>query len=140
MFPKRNVLLVMDGELETGNIQEFLRNHTMLTCVRSLEELRVHLGREQYEAVLCGRSFRSGSWKEIVKAADEATPRVPTIVLSKDSNAREWREAVGAGAFDLVTLPVSQQTLLGIVEQAAASQQARSRWTHPLLTAEVVPA
>ena len=139
MFPQRNVLLVMDRESETGEIQEFLRNHTALTCVRTLGELRMHLGRGQYDAVLCGRSFRSGSWKEILKAAEEEAPGVPTIVLSQDSSGREWREAVGAGAFDLITLPVPQQTLLGILEQAAASQQARARWTHPL-AADVVPA
>ena len=139
MLPLRKVLLVMDSESETLAVQEVLRNHTALTCVQSLGELRVHLGRGQYEAVLCGRSFRSGSWLEILKAADEEAPGVPTIVLSKDSNGREWREAVGAGAFDLVTLPAEQQTLLGILEQAAASQQARARWAHPL-AAEVVPA
>ena len=139
MFPQRNVLLVMDRESETGEIQEFLRNHTALTCVQTLGELRMHLGRGQYDAVLCGRAFRSGSWKEILKAAEEEAPGVPTIVLSKDSSGREWREAVGAGAFDLITLPVPQQTLLGILEQAAASQQARARWTHPL-AADVVPA
>lgn len=137
MVPQPNVILVMNGESETAGIQEFLRKHTALTCVETLGELRAHLGRGRYDAVLCGRSFRSGSWKEILKAADEEAPGVPTIVLSNDSNGREWREAVGAGAFDLVTLPVPQQTLLGIVEQAAASQQARSRWRQP---AEVVPA
>ena len=139
MAPQRNVLLVMDSELETGAMEEFLRDHIALTCVRTLGELRMHLGRGQYDAVLCGESFRSGNWKEILKAADEESPGVPTIVLSKDRNGREWREAVDAGAFDLVTLPVSQQTLLGILEQAAASQQARARWTHPL-AAEAVPA
>ena len=139
MFPQRSVLLMMDSESETGDIQEFLRIHTALTCVGTLGELRVRLGRGQYDAVLCGRSFRSGSWAEILKAAEEEAPGVPTIVLSKDGNGRERREAIRAGAFDLITLPVPQQTLLGIVEQAAASQQARAKWTHPL-TADVVPA
>ena len=139
MLPQRNVLLMMDSGYETRDVQEFLRDHTALTCVRTLGELRVHLGRGRYDAVLCGRSFRSGSWREILKAADEEAPGVPTIVLSNDGSGREWREAVGAGAFDLVTLPVPQHTLLGILEQAAASQQARSRWTQPT-AAEVVPA
>ena len=128
---------MMDRESESGEIQEFLRKHTALTCVQTLGELRVHLGRGRYDAVLCGQSFRTGSWREILKAADEEAPGVPTIVLSNDGTGREWREAVGVGAFDLVTLPVPQHTLLGILEQAAASQQARARWTQPVAAADV---
>lgn len=139
MSPQRNVLLVMDKDLEARNVQELLQSHTALTCVQTLGELRVHLGRGRYDAVLCGRSFRFGSWKEILRAADEEAPGVPTIVLSSDGSGREWREAVGVGAFDLVTLPIPRHTLLGIVEQAAASQQARARWTLPA-AAEAVPA
>ena len=139
MFAQRNVLVMLDGESEARGVQEFLGGHAALTYVRTLGELRVQLGRGRYDAVLCGREFRSGSWKEIVKAADEEAPGMPTIVLSNDSSPREWREAVGAGAFDLVTLPVARETLLGIVEQAAASQQARAKWTQPTAV-EAVPA
>jgi DNA-binding NtrC family response regulator len=129
----------MDRESETAEVVELLQIHTILTHAYTIWELRMLLGQERYDVVLCGRSFRRGSWKEILKATDEEAPGVPTIVLSRESNAREWREALAAGAFDLVTLPVPQQTLLGIVEQAAASQQARCRGMHPI-TAQAVHA
>jgi DNA-binding NtrC family response regulator len=140
MLPRWKVLVMMESEWEADDVQGFLGSHAAVTCVRSLGELRVRLGRGQYDAVFCGRAFRSGSWREVLKAADDEAPGVPTIVLAKDGDGRDWREAVGAGAFDLVKFPVPYHTLLGILEQAAASQQARARWSRPLAATDVVPA
>lgn len=139
MFRQRNVLVMVGNEWKPDDLRQIFGDYTAVTYVETLGELRVQLGRGKYDAVLCDRLFRSGSWKEILKAADEEAPGVPTIVLSKDSSGWERREAVGAGAFDLLTLPLPQQTLLAIVEQAATSQQAREKWAHPA-TARAVPA
>lgn len=139
MFLDRNVLVVMDREWKPEEVERLFGDYTTVTCVRTLGALRFHLSRGRYDAVLCGRAFRPGQWRKVLKIAADASPCIPTIVLANEEASQEWREAIRAGAFDLVTLPIEGHTLLGIVEQAVASQQARSRYPDPA-ELEAVPA
>ena len=133
MFAHRNVLVVMDREWKSEDVKRLFGDYTTVTSVKTLGALRFHLSRGRYDAVLCGRAFRPGQWRKVLKTAAEASPSVPAIVLANNGNGQEWREAIQAGAFDLVTLPVEAHTLLGIVEQAVESQQARSRYLEPAM-------
>ena len=137
MFPQPKVLLVTEDGSETEDFQEFLRNHTALTCAQGLREVRTRLRQAKYDAVLCGRRGGSETWREVIEAAEQESPGVPSIVLSREANGAEWREALGAGAFDLITLPIPAHTLLGILLQAVASQQARTRWMQAEAAEEV---
>jgi len=130
MSLRPNVLLAADDGPEMKDIREFLRDHAAPTTARTLPELRRLLRQGSHDAFVCGSSFDSASWKELLEIAEQESPGVPAIVLSRNTGGREWREALAAGAFDLVSLPVPLHTLLGIIEQAVASQQARTRWTH----------
>lgn len=129
MLPQPRVLLVMDRQPETALVRELLQKHTALTCAGSIPELRSLIRKAEYDSLFCPRSFPAGTWREVLGVVGAESPSLPVIVLSLQGNEGVWLEALDAGAFDWLTLPIPPQALLGVVEQAAASRQARTRWT-----------
>jgi len=133
MLQQPRVLFVAGNEPETDRVRELLEKHAAVACTGSIPELRTRIRNAGYDALFCPPSFPAGTWREVLEVVEDESPGLPVIVLSPQGNERDWLEALDAGAFDWLTLPVPQQSLLAIVEQAAASREARARWisTHP---------
>ena len=126
-WPK--VLLLSSDDGESSDWQELFREHAAMTRVRDLNELRVSLGQESYDALFCGWTFRSGTWNQALQHVQERCPDMPVVVFSRTGDEREWVRTLEAGAFDFLVSPYQRRTVLPVLEQAVTSYEAR-RYHH----------
>ena len=128
MLRSPKVLLLSTNETETALLLDILQEHAVVTPAGSLGELDVLLRSTSYDALFCAWSFQRGTWKEAVENIQESHPGMPVIVLSSSPLNREWAEVLEAGAFDLLVPPYEKQSVLAVLEQASASQDALAGW------------
>ena len=121
-----NVLLLSGQEAATELLREILARHVELANAGSLEELHRHLERGRFDAFLCEWSFQGGTWQDALSEIQDRYPGLPTIVVSRVGEEREWVEVLAAGAFDLVTAPFCERAVLSVLEHAVASYRGRS--------------
>lgn len=124
MLRSPRVLLLSTDETETAILREMLSEHAILTPAVNLSELAALLKSNTYDALFCAWSFQRGTWEEAVSNIQESHPGLPVIVLSSSPENREWAEVLQAGAFDLLVPPYEKQSVLAVLEQASASQEA----------------
>lgn len=126
MLAYLNVLLLATDEWEAAELQGLLSPYVTLTCVQDLVECLDFLEKRPYDAVFCAWSFRSGTWNDVLKEIRERYLDLPVIILSRIAAEREWLDVLDAGAFDLLSPPYQERTLVAVLEHAAASRQARA--------------
>ena len=119
------VLLLSSDEAETSIWEEIFREHAILKSVKNLSELQSNLEGGSYDAVFCGWSFHQGSWHEALEQFQQRCPNLPVIVFCREGGEKEWLEALGAGAFDLLVAPYLKCNVLPVLEHAVASHEAR---------------
>lgn len=133
-----NVLLFSNDETETAVLHRLLSEHVVLTPVHHPSELTSLLGSNSYDALFWVWSFHTGTWNDALSEVRKITPDLPVIILSSAAEEKEWIQALGAGAFDLLVAPHKDRALLAVLEQASASREARiSRSMFPLRKANV---
>jgi DNA-binding NtrC family response regulator len=126
MFDYPKVLLLCSSPDETQIMQQILRHHALLRTVQDIFELQDVLEPGKFDAVLCGWSYRQGTWREVLKLVQRRCADVPVIVFSSLGAEQEWIEVLEAGAFDLLIAPCWNVPVLAVVEQAIASHAARA--------------
>ena len=137
MLRSPKIVVLSTDPAETGHLQEVLSKHAVLTYARNLSELKTLLKEGEPDVLFCSWSFQSVSWKEAVEEVQHCYPELPVIVLSRTADEREWMEALEVGDFDLL-IPTygEKQSLLAVVEQAAASRETRARENYSPLQKE----
>lgn len=119
------VLFVNGDPAETIVFERILGEHMVLERVQDLTELQAVLGNGNHcDAVLCGRSFRKGDWKDALRYVLQRSPDLPVIIFRRIGTEKEWVEVLGAGAFDLLAAPGVQDPILPVLEHAVASYEA----------------
>ena len=78
-----------------------------------------------YDAVLCGGSLRKCEWKDAMRYVLQGSPDFPLIISRRIGTERKSVEVLGAGAFDLLPTPHVERSVLGLLEDAVASYEAR---------------
>lgn len=116
------VLLLSGDEQDAELLKETLTRHVFLTHVRHIAEALPLLDKERYDVFLCDCHFQGGDWRDGLKAAQERSPELPTVVLCRAGGEQEWIEVLKAGAFDLLSAPFSEHAVLAVLEHAAASR------------------
>ena len=120
------VILVSDDPAEAFVFEGILGEDTVLKSVQDLPELHDDLGDGiHYDAVLCAWFTRNGTWKDALGQVLQRCPDLPVVVFHRTGTEREWLEVLEAGAFDLLTAPYVEHTVLPVLEQAGASSRAR---------------
>ncbi len=99
-----------------------------------MEQLDSLLKRGDFDAVFCGWSFHSGSletgkWSDVLDIVADTVPGLPVVVLSSISESDEWIQALEAGAFDLLIPPYEERGVLAMLEHAALSREAATRYS-----------
>jgi two-component system OmpR family response regulator len=123
--PPVALLLTIDPN-EKNHVSELLNNnHTVLTHARDLPDMRSRLQDHRPDLLLCDWPYYADCWREVCEAVEKHAPGLPVIVLSRNGGEREWVDALASGAFDLLTWPSPQSTILAAVEHAKASYEAR---------------
>lgn len=124
MLTNAKVILVSSDETEASGLERILREHAALSCVQDFSELQAALGKDTYDALLCGWSFHKGTWLNAVKEMQKRCPSLPVIILSRKGGEQEWFEVIEAGAFDLLTVPYMEQQVLPVLEHAVVARRA----------------
>ena len=119
------VLLLSSDETETRKLEEVLLEYAILRRAGNLAELQSKLEGEAYDAVFCGWSFHTGTWNDALGQVRQRCPDLPVVIFSETGDEREWVKVLEAGAFDLLIAPYQKHTVIPILEQAAASYEAR---------------
>jgi DNA-binding NtrC family response regulator len=126
MYSDFVVLLVSDDPAEAFVFEGILGENTVLKRVQDLPELQDVLEDGiHYDAVLCGWSTRKGTWKDALGEVLQRCPDLRVVVFLRTGTEREWIEVPEAGAFDLLTAPYVERTVLPVLEQAVTSCRVR---------------
>ena len=120
-----NVLLFSSDETESAALEGLLREHVLLTPVKSLPELVSELEHNDYDALFCAWSLGAEAWHATLEEVRKVHPDLPVIILSLSAGEKEWLRALDAGAFDFLVPPYQERSLLAVLEQASASREAR---------------
>src|SRR5262249_12366646 len=119
------LLLLSEDKNELSYLREIIGEYASVAHATTLVELSFPLHNTPCAVLLCGWPFCLDEWNGKMKQIREQFPDLPVIVLSDEDTTRQWMAVLEAGAFDLLTLPLSRPTLLPAVEQARASHDAR---------------
>jgi DNA-binding NtrC family response regulator len=127
------VLLISSDEAESTGLEGVLREHVILTSARNLLELENNLGGSSYDAVICGWSFQTASWRTALNRIRKQYPDLPVIIFCGAGGEREWAEVLDAGGFDLLVAPYHMRSVVPLLEHAIASYEARQfhKTTYP---------
>ena len=134
MMAYPRILLLTTDEGEAAELNALLSEYVTLGWAHDLRELGRLLGTGQYDALFCDWPFYSEAWNDVLRVVQEQYPDLPVIVLSRTAAEREWLQVIEAGAFDLLAPPYRERNFLAVLEQAAASRQARS-WQNEEISA-----
>lgn len=84
----------------------------------SAGEACTRLGRESFSLVFCEDCLTDGSYRDVLRAVKFSGRRVPVVVASRVGDWDDYLEAVGLGAFDMVTGPYLARDVDWIVHRA----------------------
>ena len=119
------VLVLTGDEEEACHLQEILGNYAFLVHAKDVAEVAFRLEEESCDVLFCAWAFYRDFWNGALQGMRDRYPDLPVVVLSRTGSEREWLEVLEAGAFDLLAFPCQKTALLGVVEQAADSHEAR---------------
>jgi len=125
LISRPKALVLTSDHEEARSIGKALEDFALLACVATIAEMKFALEQADYDVVFCSWSYYRSTWGGALNEVRQRYPDLPMIVLSRDEGAQEWDEVVEAGAFDLLALPCPEQLAVALIEQAAASHEAR---------------
>jgi DNA-binding NtrC family response regulator len=132
MLRTPRVLLLTSEDQEATALQAAVATYASALQVSSLPGMLARLNANAYDVLFCSWSFYRADWSGVLKMAQEHSPDLPVLVVSRNGEERQWAEVLGAGAFDLLAWPGPKTTVLALLEQAVDSHEARrSRNSRP---------
>jgi DNA-binding NtrC family response regulator len=119
-------VVVASSQLETRrSIATVLLNLALdPICVSKVSECRELLNRESVDLIFCDRSFADGDYRDILAASHHANDK-PCVVLASRYSSNEYREAMEAQAFGVITVPCRPTDIEWMVIQAKRNQRKR---------------
>jgi DNA-binding NtrC family response regulator len=100
-----------------------------LTRIFSHTRWEIHLAHSVHEAaqalrsfpisvILCEHRLPDGSWRDVVREAEQISPRPPTVVMSATADPGLWPEVFNCGGYDLLMRPLDPVELYALVPMA----------------------
>ena len=130
MRQRPNVLLIGDDDARMAKWRETIGRAGCVSQAEDLPQALQQLARNNYDAVGVDWRFHCGTWREALQLVGAIYPDLPVIVISRSDDTeqgiQEWREAVEAGAFDLLVASDHPSAVLSLLEHAVASGEARA--------------
>ncbi len=126
MQKRLKVLLLNSDEAESSILRDLLSKHVIVTWARNVPETLGLLDGSSYDALFCNWCFHMGTWHDALKEVQKRYPELPTVIVCRTGEEREWVEVLEAGAVDLLSAPYRECTILAVLEHALASRDARA--------------
>lgn len=105
-------LRLPDAQIETAD-----------SALASLNRIRAN----QYDAIICDGQQPRIEGVAFVRAVRKVHPEMPVLLLIEKNDQDLIREAMNAGAYDMLVKPVDEGTLLLAVHRAIEASQLRSQ-------------
>ena len=124
MLSMETVLLVEDkAELREMLVIALGRMGYQVTAAANLADALAALRRQPYSAVLTDLKLPAGSGMEVMRAALEADPAVPVIIMTAYGSIAEAVAAMREGAYDFIQKPIDLEHLRHLLARALERQQ-----------------
>ncbi len=119
-----DVLVVEDRDSLRAMLRRTLtsRGYTVLDAASATVAAR-HLTRARISVVLTDLRLPGGSGMDVLKAAREADPNMPVIVMTAYGTVQDAVAAMKDGAFDFLAKPVDTDHLLVLMERAVGQRR-----------------
>lgn len=119
-----NILLVEDDTTFSLILENFLKKkghsvqvcHTLKTSLKSLEQ-------NTYDLLLLDYRLPDGNGLEVMTAAREKNPNIPSIIMTSFHDVRTAVRAIRSGAYDFITKPVNPDELEMVLNEALNRKQ-----------------
>jgi DNA-binding NtrC family response regulator len=99
--------------------------HYRILRASSCREAIERLTSDSIALVICEADLPDGSWRDLLRHADEHSRDLTLIVASRLADTRLWAEVLHLGAYDLIAKPFDTQEVRRVV--ANACERVRSR-------------
>jgi CheY-like chemotaxis protein len=130
MRQRPNILVIGDDTPRITRLRESLGPTSRVVQAEDLQQALKRLALDDHDAVFADWQFHCGTWREALRSIAELYPDLPVIVISNsealEMGNQEWREAIAAGAFDLLPSHYGEFEVISLAEQAVASARARA--------------
>jgi len=117
------ILLVDENPLDLETYADVLQHfgHEVRTC-SSYEEARHILQNESFDVVIIGQTGSHFAGREVLEQLHAQGDRLPSLVLSKNTDADAYVQAISLGAADCMGKPVPPQRLKHAVDACLLPQ------------------
>lgn len=123
MIPE--ILVLSDDDVEMGRLEQSVGNYALLIHARTVPKMISHLQEGTANTLFCSWDFYSTNRYEVREAVQHHQPDLPVVILTHDTEAGEWAEALDVGAFDLLDWACQESTAHGAMQRAPASREAQ---------------
>jgi DNA-binding NtrC family response regulator len=96
----------------------FANSNWQLQTVGSIADAVQHVAEFQTPIVLCADTIEGESWNVVFKWMRATNPEVEVVVISRSMDDAGWGEALSAGAFDVLPVPLEASEVLRVVAAA----------------------
>lgn len=120
MTEQINALLVHTRDETSQTLERILRLLSIKVLqARNCQEASLLLkGQRTTDLVFTGANLPDGSWADVLAMAQKSKSYMPVIVVSRMVDVGLYLDALGRGAFDLVTPPFVASDLAHIIRSA----------------------
>lgn len=129
MDERRKVLLLSSSDPGTILLQEILAKHVDIASASDIPGMLSLLADDTYDVFFCDWRFSMGTWRDALEVIQSQDWELPVVVVCRTGGEQEWREVLGSGAFDLLTAPYCERTVLTVFEHALATRDGRTMRT-----------
>ncbi len=106
-------------------VHSFERLGLKLSLAFTVSDARRALESTEISLVCCAPEFHDGTYHEVVQAARQR--RLPVVLLLRQSDWREYVDAMEHGVFDCLSFPCSHNEVERIVQNALAPRRLPAR-------------
>jgi DNA-binding NtrC family response regulator len=121
-------ILVASSDLESRRALLQLLSRLGLDPISAsnVSQARETLQRDKVGLVFCERHLADGSYRDILNMARSSQETIRVVVTSKHADWDEYLEAIGLGAFDVITSPCRATDVEWMVIQAKRDNRTQS--------------
>jgi DNA-binding NtrC family response regulator len=121
------VLFAAEDDRQSAILQKLIDDTAIVKIARTLPTLQEKLKHSNYDVVICGWRLQDATWHDILEAVHRRSNHLPVIVFCHWGGAREWLEAILAGAYGLLTPPYIKSSLASVLWRAMAFRHLSER-------------
>ncbi len=117
------ILIADDDQWLLQSMSDWLSSEGFVVSTAStMEQTQRALATHPADLLLCDVRFEEGDGLQLLRRVRKKHPQLPIIMMTGYAGPDAARDAIGAGAFDLLTKPIIDQELHAAIDRALKQQ------------------